>query len=791
MVENVFIGLRQRTGLMKLICCSIKYTKDRDDVIRLILLNKTIRYTRQQAEMLIHEDGTIIAHNSSTCQIFGYDEIFLKMMKICNLKQLLNYRTKNLKISSERLKVFQVKRAKSKSQYHDPKDQETGFQTSKQEMIFNMRAFKSQVMGANAYFVRIWNHDQKGFLEVLQKQKSQGEMIIKSSRRIEKPGEKQSFKKKLFKTFKTKMEEKSFSFFVTEDVEYEGKFVAYKTGAELMNTFKIFSNKVLNVGKFLQKMTYSSPRLLQKPEKIDYAEGIRTKRLLNGNFLEWNPDWEEMESDDDEKDEAELKEKKRKFFQMIKQRKMSELFISNNKLKRKKVEAVGKIKDKKSLEQKIRNKRPGMLIKFIIALNLSLFFCYSIFEYYDHRNRINLTHNLSHYTEISYGLNFASADLFDIMTRLNDLSNINNGSGIFNNLPSEINEKDLVDSCFGTLKKAFESFEDHVDSVENHLLLVDVDDVFVKRYREKNIEIKFKHSSKTHSLNSALGQLKAMLLKVIHLDKEKINFEDENYEFLLKNLNGDFRKKYKEFSTFVENIKSTVIDIDDKAQSTYFTFTILSCILFYALFYCFFSCFLIQRETKVFSYFTFGQRQIYNLIKQNERCLSNLQTKRLLNYNDYFFDTFNEENEKRKKSGQNEQFFHERYHSAFVKKKKKKGTLNPICSPMKLFFLLMIIAIGLWLVYVKIKQKKTVEIFLEIIYSINKISEAELNSYSVLNTLQLEMLGIEKQYLDKPVEYYRKEYVEKLLDLYDDSTSVKKFIYLFFFIGNGVKFQKN
>lgn len=118
-----------------------------------------------------------------------------------------------------------------------------------------------------------------------------------------------------------------------------------------------YAQTMLNIRKFISEVSERRNFSLSKTMKIaDYSDGIRTKRLFNGNLIDWNPDESVLSEGEEKRKIEEIMEKRKKLFNIEKTKKIKELFKENKENLGKKIRSIERLKSKKTIKDRIKKR---------------------------------------------------------------------------------------------------------------------------------------------------------------------------------------------------------------------------------------------------------------------------------------------------------------------------------------------------------------------------------------------------------------------------------------------------
>lgn len=434
-----------------------------------------------EALLLVNSTGRIFGQNEGVVNIFGLDNLNLKKNKIWFLKQISE--------DFERIK-FKVDHKGVRFPFKQP--------VSGRIVILNVTVMKTS--DCPELFLVCFRNNQDLRNSVLSKTMK------------EKTKSKSKTFSKIFQDFDNsfyinqKETEKSFMFYIDHDLNINGCFFK-ESKKNSFQTEEMILNALSPVSKHRSRSTIVKP-------KIDYGEGIKTRRLVNGNiqdidFMYIEENLEDMKFDEEEEKEMELTQKNidKKF----------EILFKKKTFKT-------EIMDKETV---LKNLKTLQRFNFLfLILSLILIFA----NFFSSRNAIT---NLEMYLKTNIYSPMRNQYSKMIFQRIFDISLAN--TNMMKHSDNFYTKNEFIQFNKKKFKEDIETMNFYSVNTMKLYEMTDAADEILEFYNKDLLDINFNGSIKKFSLLEYFELIKVTCSKIENVGVEKIDFKDENYKFFEKN----------------------------------------------------------------------------------------------------------------------------------------------------------------------------------------------------------------------------------------------------------------
>lgn len=764
--EDHIMAFKKKNEYLEVCLMKIKYHKAHNgDVFLLCQCTFEIK-GRNLAHILISKKGRILGHDSGLLDILDFRRtMFLKELKIKDIAQLMSldeqrlpYLVNKKEISINCRKIERRKRRESiktfkklkQSQYNPERKEEEVSKEKLEDFTVQLKVKKSQILGREIFLLQLSSHQPLS--------KAYQSTIVSY---IE-------LKKRAANNFFFRYNVSSFAF----EGAFNANFMDIKSNMEVNECAIGLAAEDKTSQKQLYKVIMKSN--LEKTddsekEFFNYAEGIKTKRLNNGNIMDYYEELDEIDS--------ELQEKEANYLdihaQMIKSDAMGERVDVKKLVDRENsgldfeesryLKKIKKLKSKEILKKVSENEKAHSSVIIIIVLICGYVVLLSLFMTWILGWRGRILNDLIATSYLNYGITYRVNSFGIMVNSANNIGLINNGTDFSINLPDH--KKTIEEQRSENMR----IFQKKLKRVENFTKIIDsqISSMFLKEsiisfLSGKNVTVEKLGEKKNFTFPEALGQVMTSCYSLSLANLTQITLDNSDFVFLRKNLYHNFLDAMVSLSGLTSNVRVERLATLTARVAYVQRMLVIYYVGMQVTFYLAICYFLKSKQSFVEIFFDFEENHVKFSLEKSERFVQYLQFIQVNEEDDFLDFTTNEEEDIHLRSGRvsggKRGILFGNIQNGLGKRRRRKGTLIKKIGKIRLVFFgvtsLLIIMLNLAIIG---NSSSTVEKILSI-SGIQNIALANTITSASVNTLKLSFFEEKSMYRAAPTDFYRKFY---------------------------------
>lgn len=629
--------------LVKFYSCDFKMFKRGPNEAYCMMKINMKAYSHAEAKFLVESTGKIVAYDNDSLGLFG-----IKRVEEANrLKDI------GLKLSREDM---------------GQKEASKVVQKMGKGKIRILELKTSSVEGSNLYLLRVT--EESGGIRTI----ATSTKLINTSSAGEQKNQGSIFEKthnlhNSFAHMKKVNEARplKFQFSLNHSINsYHGRFVT-KEEAKNSNTVEVTKSILY----FIDENLKNSQRVNEVTEKINYAEDIKTKRLVYRGIVEINDSFDSLDFEDDQNSGSyKSPHAKRKMLKSI---------------FKKKTESFDRKINENSFENKLKNLKVKKTIarKFFIVFMIMTSLFHFLFPFYTKNVKIEELKITKNLLEIVSRLGIRNDAFVNIASRFHDIMITNQGVNMTRNFDPNITKREFLEENLEYFELYFnELMEYEVLILENLDRFPDSQAVEILNSDEIYL-ITYEGGEKNYTFEDAVNQIYANILQVLTLDVEDIKPGRSEVDFLWRNIVAPYLKRFPPLNVIRYGARDKLRIQLQKNFNNFlmmsFGFSIASTFIYFIFIHFFYK----ELEKAVFVFYGFSQDYIKRALVSSYRLMQALQTSYSTeDVEEIFLDLKSEDGE----DGTQTKYEEEKNAFGLKKRKKKKGTILPFLGLFKISF---------------------------------------------------------------------------------------------------------
>ena len=404
------------------------------------------------------------------------------------------------------------------------------------------------------------------------------------------------------------------------------------------------------------------------------------------------------------------------------------------------------IEQTQSKSQIIKSLKTQKVFKSVICLIASILVAalgISGFQIYATLQKLQIADDLQAFTKIDYGVTFRNADVYNIMSRLQDICLIHNGTDFLYNpkareLLGDTNEA-IVRQNLKSIKVSLDSFEDFNILIQENIEFLSIADKFSAYMSTKNIPMYRGKTAQNFSINEVVRQIVSTVVNILELPPKQITFRNADVDYFLINMIVNMTDGLNRFSRFTNVIKEQALVKQE--VNIRFTKYFLAGVgaVFTLVFYVGVYCYYKQKETMVEAFYGFSTEQIEKVNKRLQRFLEVLQFAQISE--DQMDLSLSDDSDQSGRAlnggnGQKSKMSVEEMMGSF-KRRNRKGTLIPLIGVFRGVLLVSLTVFTLFLFFSAERQNDVVRESVKIMETVERIAVTETFNYEMVLVLEL------------------------------------------------------
>ena len=472
-------------------------------------------------------------------------------------------------------------------------------------------------------------------------------------------------------------------------------------------------------------------QLLKPP--LDKTAQKKKKKIL---FKKPDPKKEKKEK------ELESREKKKK---KIRRRELDiEDFDKDTQLYRN----LRMIQESQTKDRIIRSlKSQGTLgsIIFLITSILLAVLATTCFQIWSTMTKLEISKDLQGFATLDYAVTMRMADIANMVSRLNDIGLMNEGTDFTYNPKSRVlfhgkNNLEIIKNNMDSIKVSLGSFERFNKQIQESITQISLGSNMTDFSNKKNIPMYRGWTPENFSINEVMKQWAATTVNILELAPQAIGFTHPDVMYIIDNVLVNINNGMGNFSEYTNLIKQQAL-FKQEVNLVYTQYVIVSVgAIFTVLFYFGVYYYYKQKETIVSSFYGFNPEQIDRVCKKLNRFLELIQFAQISE--DQFDMTLSEESSeddslKPLYGGHSRSKIAVNLSVGRSRRRNRKGTLIPVFGVFRLVLICPLLICLTALYLTTLSQNEVVDKSAKLMSTVENIAITENINYATIASMEV------------------------------------------------------